>query len=314
MRFRGWGLAFLLLGGVSNVWADEPQTGDSPPPAAQSKATQSRPEQPKKEQPRTKTTARKAEPLQIPYRLTNSQHILVRVKINGKGPFNFIVDTGAPIMILNTDVGKKLGLEPGKNKFARIDRVEIEGGAVLEKFPCLIETPFQLEGMNGMGLAGRELHGILGYTVLARYRMEIDFTRDKMTWTPLDYTPPEPRRIGGGGGGGQGGLEALGKFMKLMGFLAGARTPETVLRGFAGIELNSDKEAVSIASVLGKSPAAAAGLKTGDKIVEIGGKSVRTLDDVRRLTADTAAGTSLPFLIRRDGKTMTIRLKMGDGL
>ena len=35
-----------------------------------------------------------------------------------------------------------------------------------------------------MGFAGAELHGIIGYNVLARYRMEIDFTRDKMTWTP----------------------------------------------------------------------------------------------------------------------------------
>ena len=37
--------------------------------------------------------------------------------------------------------------------------------------------------MNGLGLAGVELHGMIGYNVLARYRMEIDFTRDKMTWT-----------------------------------------------------------------------------------------------------------------------------------
>ena len=40
--------------------------------------------------------------------------------------------------------------------------------------------------MNGLGLAGVELHGMIGYNILARYRMDIDFTKDKMVWTPLE--------------------------------------------------------------------------------------------------------------------------------
>src|SRR5436305_2039231 len=34
-------------------------------------------------------------PVAVPYRLTDTQHVLVRAKINGKGPLNFILDTGA---------------------------------------------------------------------------------------------------------------------------------------------------------------------------------------------------------------------------
>jgi hypothetical protein len=30
----------------------------------------------------------------VPYRLTKPKHILVRARINGKGPYNFIIDTG----------------------------------------------------------------------------------------------------------------------------------------------------------------------------------------------------------------------------
>ena len=45
----------------------------------------------------------------VPFKLTDTQHVMVRVKINGKGPFNFIVDTGAPIMFVATPVGKKAG-------------------------------------------------------------------------------------------------------------------------------------------------------------------------------------------------------------
>jgi hypothetical protein len=43
-----------------------------------------------------------AKTYQVPYRLTVPKHILVRAKINGKGPFNFLLDTGAPALFVST--------------------------------------------------------------------------------------------------------------------------------------------------------------------------------------------------------------------
>ena len=37
----------------------------------------------------------KAKSYQVPYKLTIPKHIVVRAKINGKGPFNLVLDTGA---------------------------------------------------------------------------------------------------------------------------------------------------------------------------------------------------------------------------
>src|SRR5438067_4022096 len=125
----------------------------------------------------------KAETYQIPYRLTDTKHVLVRAKINGKGPFNFILDTGAPALFISTAVCRKLGIEADASGWGTLERFEIEGGLVLTQFKARIEDPFQLEGMNGLGLAGAELHGIIGYTILARYRLEFDFTQTKMVWT-----------------------------------------------------------------------------------------------------------------------------------
>ena len=48
---------------------------------------------------------------QIPYRLTDTNHFLVRVRLNGKGPFNFLVDSGAPSLYIATETAKKIGLE-----------------------------------------------------------------------------------------------------------------------------------------------------------------------------------------------------------
>src|SRR5437588_222531 len=93
----------------------------------------------------------------IPYKLTFTNHVMVRAKINGKGPFNFIVDTGAPALFVATAVAEKIGVEPDKTGWGTFDKFELEGGLVIEKARGRIETPFQLEGMNGMGLAGGAL-------------------------------------------------------------------------------------------------------------------------------------------------------------
>ena len=44
---------------------------------------------------------------QVPYRLTDTNHFLVRVRINGKGPFNFLVDSGAPALFIASETATK---------------------------------------------------------------------------------------------------------------------------------------------------------------------------------------------------------------
>jgi hypothetical protein len=251
---------------------------------------------------------------QVPYRLTVPKHILVRAKINGKGPYNFILDTGAPALFVATDLCRKLGVKPDKNSWGVFDRFEIEGGVVLTKFKGRVETPFQLEGMNGMGLAGAELHGIIGYNVLARYRMEIDFTRDKMAWTELDFEPRPPLGLGAKVGGA-GGMEILGSVMKMMGSLLGKKAgTESVPRGFLGIELKGgeDDEPV-VAAVLGDGPAGRAGVKAGDRITRVQGRTVVANDDVRRLSGNLRAGAAVKLTVKRDGETKEFSFQTGEG-
>src|SRR3954463_14557860 len=90
---------------------------------------------------------------QVPYRLTETNHFLVRVRINGKGPFNFLVDTGAPAFYVATETARKVGLEAKKGAFwTPVDRIDFEGGARLEDVKARVEDPFQLVGMNALGL------------------------------------------------------------------------------------------------------------------------------------------------------------------
>jgi hypothetical protein len=251
---------------------------------------------------------------QVPYRLTDTYHVLVRAKINGKGPFNFILDTGAPFLFVSTAVGKKLGLEPDQKGLSTFDRFEIEGGVVVRKAKGRIEDPFQLEGMNGLGLAGVQLDGIIGYNILARYRIEYDFTKEKLAWTVLDYDPPPPKGLGIQGGA-PGGLDALGTIMKMAGALLGKKPqPELILSGFFGFQLADVNGAIEITSVLDKGPAAKAGLQAHDQIQEIQGKKVTSVADFRKQAAKLRPGQAVRLTLNRSFATKQVTLDLGEGL
>src|ERR1700758_3118488 len=55
---------------------------------------------------------------------------------------------------------------------------------------------------------------------------------------------------------------------------------------------------------LGKSPAQQAGLKAGDKIVSVAGKPVGTWNQVHTALGTQKAGTAVPIVVERDGRTV----------
>ncbi len=255
----------------------------------------------------------KSEVFQVPYRLTATQHVLVRAKINGKGPFNFILDTGAPALFVSTAVGKKLALTADKSGWATLDRFALEGGAVVTKAKARIEDPFQLEGMNGLGLAGAHLDGIIGYNILARFRIEFDFTKDKLAFINLDYDPPPPQGLGTGSGAAAG-LDTMAAIMKFVGgFLGQKAEPEIILPGFFGLQLSDEKDGVQVKSVLAKSPAAIAGLQPGDRITHLQGKKLASPADFRRQASKLPAGTAARLMIVSQEKTKEVTVQLGKG-
>ena len=178
-----------------------------------------------------------------------------------------------------------------------------------------MEDPFQLEGMNGLGLAGATLHGIIGYTVLARHRIEFDFTRDKMSWTRLNFAPPEPVGLAGKGGGAPGGLDAVGGLMKVMGsFLGITKRPDPKPRGTLGLELRDEGGTPVVHAALPNSPAAAADVKPGDRITHLDGKVAATPADVHKHAEKIVAGQEVELKVDRAGQAITLRLKAGEGL
>ena len=91
------------------------------------------------------------------------------------------------------------------------------------------------------GLPGASIDGIEGFTILARFRLEIDLTKDRMTWTRLDLEPdypPVPKQRPGKSNTAPLGIQAmntLGSFAKGLAFVIGKQPEEEHNpRGFLG--------------------------------------------------------------------------------
>lgn len=265
--------------------------------------------------------AEKAAPatsFEVPYRLTDTQHVLVRVKINGKGPFNFIIDTGAPAFIMTEAVAKKVGAKIEK-PWATFDKVELEGGVTVPNAKGIATDMFQLKGMNAMGLAGVELHGVIGYNILAQYRIEYDFTATKLVWTPVKFEVKDPKRIRKDDDktemSGQGGLELMGDLMQFLAAIGGIKANYDYRpRGFAGIELDDKAKDLVVKAVVAGGPADKAGLKAGDKIQSAKGRGVDTPAQLLSALAKLPVGASVKLSVKRGEETKDVTVELGKGL
>lgn len=67
---------------------------------------------------------------------------------------------------------------------------------------------------------------------------------------------------------------------------------------------------IASVSAMASSPAAGAGLKSGDVILSVGGKPVASFRDLARLVAGLRNGETAKIGIVRDGKEMTLEAKI----
>jgi hypothetical protein len=250
--------------------------------------------------------------VEVPYRLTGTNHLMVRAKINGKGPFNFIVDTGAPAVFITKPVAKKAKLDPDAKEWVNFDTFEVEGGLKVDKVRARVEDLVQIDGMNSMGLAGVELHGVIGYQVLARFKIEYDLTRDRLVFEPLKFEPPALMPLGGKGGQD---IQSMGPLVKMMAAFLGLKPNfDAVPRGFTGIEYEEKDGKVTVKSVLPGSPAEKAGLKAGDVITSVKTVSIDSGKDLNRALAKAGVGTKWRFYVTRGGKEEEVVVELGKGL
>jgi uncharacterized protein (TIGR03067 family) len=89
--------------------------------------------------------------------------------------------------------------------------------------------------------------------------------------------------------------------------------PTEGLAAFAGVQLRSDEDtkAIVVDAPIKGSPAEKAGLKKGDVILKVGPAAVTDLEATVKAVRQAKPGAKLDFLVKRDGKEMTVTVTVG---
>jgi S1-C subfamily serine protease len=84
-------------------------------------------------------------------------------------------------------------------------------------------------------------------------------------------------------------------------------------RSYLGVRVVSQLSGgVLVATVDPGGPAAAAGIKSGDLIVTVDKTAVANTDDLATVLAGLKPGTTIPVVVMRDGKKLTVHVKLGE--
>ena len=256
-----------------------------------------------------------AEPLSekaivVPFELLKSGHMAVQVKVNGKGPYRLIFDTGAPMNLVTNKLAKDAGVidpkakKPGFAPFGTMGQQEVKtievGDARADKMQVVVmDHPTVALLAEAVG----PLEGIIGFPFFARHKVTVDYQKKELTLVPNGFVPSDI-------------METLQK--KLMDASRSKDPPVIASAAVWGLEVDKDKAdeeaGVVVTKVLEGGPAAAAGLKAGDRILTIDGRWTDTLADTFTAASLVKPGREVAVVVKRGDKEVKLTAKPAKGV
>src|SRR5258708_5934655 len=131
-----------------------------------------------------------AKPIVVPFELLPSGHMAVMVKVNGKGPYRLIFDTGAPITLMNNKIAKEADLlkdvkKPWFTLFGamgdvKIKELEVGGQKLANTIAIVMDHPT----VEAISKAFGGIDGIVGFPFFARSKTTLDYKAKTLTFVP----------------------------------------------------------------------------------------------------------------------------------
>jgi len=261
------------------------------------------------DKPKAKDEPKKADaPIVVPIELLPSRHFVVQVKLDDKGPYRFILDTGAPLTIINSKTAKEAGLTKKAGggglmgMFGGLNQVQVPtmeiGSVKAEKTTAVVmDHPTVQAISDAFKDDSGPIEGLIGFPFFARYAMTVDYQKKELTFTPNGYKPGD----------------YMADMMDSISKLDERNKPRGVKPvGVWGLEVAKDKDdekdGVTVKTVYADGPAAQAGLKAGDRLLTIDGRWTDSVGDTAVATSLIKAGKTVPVVVARDGKEVTLKV------
>lgn len=123
--------------------------------------------------------------VEVPFEI-HSGHLFLRVRINGKGPYRMLFDTGG-LNVLMPKVAAQLGLKSegaqdpnaaaSKIGLVRADKVELGGLALDRQTFATIDLADLMQRVDGLD----DVAGIIGHELFKRFPIRLDFAQGRAT-------------------------------------------------------------------------------------------------------------------------------------
>jgi hypothetical protein len=245
----------------------------------------------------------------VPFEMLPSNHMVVELTLNDKGPYRLIFDLGAPVTLISTRAAKASDAVPksarkslfmGMQGEGRIRKL-VMGDLEAKDLPVIVMDHPAVKALGQ--ILGKPLDGIIGYTFWARYRTTIDYQAKILIFEPVDF-------------------EARDLMKDLQARMSGPRVAKTIIlapTAIWGLELEDEatgveSQGVAIRAVHPGSPAAVAGIRPGDTLVSIDGRWTTSVADAYAAVQNIKSGQPTPVNILRDQKPLTVEVLPIEGI
>lgn len=237
------------------------------------------------------------EPVKVPFEILKTGHIVVSVKVNEKGPYRLLFDTGAPVTLISSKVATEakvikpsLGFSLfGAGGQANIKSLEIGSLKTQNNSVIVMDHPT----IKVMSKFFGPIEGIIGFSTYSRYKFAIDYKESSIAFAPNNYIPQDT-------------IKAMMDRM-----MSNSKNRETLCSkgvwGFEVQKLETDiGDGLEIISVTPGSVMAKAGVKKGDRILSLNYIWTDSLEDLFYASSKSIANQQSKLKILRNNEIKTL--------
>ncbi len=251
------------------------------------------------------TTCGLAQSITVPMEILKTGHIVISVKVNDKGPYRLIFDTGAPTTIISSKVATEAEVvKPslsltlfGAGGQANVKSFELGNLKTPNNSVVVMDHPT----LKVMSKFFGPIEGIIGFTTYSRYKFILDYKASSITFSPTGFIPPDIIKA-------------------MMTRMTGSEKSQSFLfpKGIWGFQAEKSSldtsDGITVSLVNENSPAAKAGLKKNDRILSLDGFWTDSLEDLFFAASKATPQKSSKLTILRDQKKMNISLIPSTGI